>query len=253
MTKDTTARFAALVAGPAPELDEAVLLVAASHLPGLSIEEQKARLDELAVGVSEPSPVALIEHLTGEVGFRGDRSSYHDAANSLLPLVLDRRQGIPLSLSIVAIEVGRRCGVPLHGIGMPGHFLVASAERPGEFVDLYGGGRVLDRGGCRAVFTALHPRGRWLDDYLEPVGTVAMVTRLVANLTNAYRRSGEREQLAHAIELRLRLPGATERDRRELAMVLGSSGRYDDAATVLEGSDASRDQTAAARLRARLN
>ena len=67
--------------------------------------------------------------------------------------MLDRRLGIPISLAIVAIEVGRRRGVPIVGIGMPGHFLVRAEDRPDEFVDLFSGGRRLDVAGCREVFT----------------------------------------------------------------------------------------------------
>lgn len=255
MTEDPTARFAALVAGGDDELplDEAVLLVAAHALPGLDVDDERARLDEIARGVAAPTVEALRAHLVDDLGFAGDRDTYHDARNSLLPAVLDRRTGIPISLAVVAIEVGRRCGVPLVGVGMPGHFLVRPHDDGTRFLDLFDGGAELDGAACRAIFERLHAGAPWDHRFLDPVGPVAIVSRLLANLANAYRRSGDRHALSWAIDLRLRLPGATERERRELALLLGAAGRYDAAAELLEATGRERDQQSAARLRARLN
>src|SRR3546814_4479768 len=94
------------------------------------------RLDALAAGVAEPTVEALTAHLFGVEAFAGDTDSYFDPRNSLLSDVLDRRLGIPITLAVVAIEVGRRCGVPLVGIGMPGHFLVRSEEHTSELQSL---------------------------------------------------------------------------------------------------------------------
>lgn len=255
MADDPTARFAALVErdDDALPLDEAVLLVAKHALPGLDLAEQLARLDELAAGVEAPTVAGLRAHLVDRLGFAGDDVTYHDARNSLLPEVLDRRLGIPLTLAIVAMEVGRRCGVHLLGVGMPGHFLARPADDEDRFLDLYHGGAVLDRGGCQDIFDRLHPEAPWDDAFLDPVGSHAILTRLLGNLAGAYRRSGDRRALCWVLELRLLLPGATERDRREAAVVLGAAGRYGDAAAALEATGQDRDQQAAARLRARLN
>ncbi|MGH9084829.1 MAG: transglutaminase family protein [Acidimicrobiales bacterium] len=254
MPDDPTSRFAALLDAPDElPLDRAALQVAAHAMPGLDVDGQLARLDDLAAGVPTATPAGLTAHLVDDLGFTGDRSTYHDARNSLLPEVLDRRSGIPLSLAIVAIEVGRRCGVGLVGVGMPGHFLVRPLDHHDRFIDLFDGGAVLDRAGCHAVFSRLHTGAAWQERFLEPVGPVDIVSRMLANHANAYRRVGDRSALCWVMDLRLRLPGATERDRRELAVLLGAAGRYDQAATVLEASDAERDQESAQRLRARLN
>jgi regulator of sirC expression with transglutaminase-like and TPR domain len=250
---DPTDRFTELVARPDGfPLDEACLLVAAHALPGLEVEVQLERLDALAAGFSGDDLAELARHLCGELGFAGDRERYHDPRNSLLPEVLDRRLGIPISLAIVAIEVGRRSGVPVDGIGMPGHFLVRD-RRGGPFVDLFGGGRELDREGCRAVFSQLYPRAAWSDAFLAPVGPHAIVVRVLTNLANAFRRAGDRAALAWSLALRLALPGSTERERRELAVLLGSLGRFAEGAEVLEATGDGADQVAAQRLRARLN
>jgi regulator of sirC expression with transglutaminase-like and TPR domain len=253
VAEDPTARFAALLAGPELPLDEAALLVAAHALPGLGVDDERARLDDIAQGVAAPTVEAVRARLVDDLGFVGDRHTYHDARNSLLPEVLDRRTGIPLSLAIVAIEVGRRCDVPLVGVGMPGHFLVRSVDDDTRFLDLFHEGAELDRDECRAVFARLHGGAAWEDRFLDPVGPVTIVSRMLANLANAYRRTGDRHSLAWTIDLRLRLPGATERDRRELAVLLGAAGRYDEAADVLEATGLTGDQESAARLRARLN
>jgi regulator of sirC expression with transglutaminase-like and TPR domain len=252
---DPTARFAALAARrdvPLP-LDESLLLIAAHAHPGLDLEQERSRLDHLAAGVPEPTFDALRTHLFDDLGFTGDPTTYYDAANSLLPDVLDRRLGIPITLAAVAIEVGRRAGVGVDGIGMPGHFLARSAEEPNRYLDAFDGGRELDEAGCREVFDRVASGMTWDAAYLRPASAWSIVARVLANLAGAYRRAGDRPGLCWALELRLLLPGATPRERRELGVLLGASGRFDEGAAVLEDSTEDRDQDAAARLRARLN
>lgn len=254
MIEDETDRFAELVAaGDGMALDQALLAIAAHARAGLDVTAELARLDALAAGAPAGDPVGVVAYLCSDLGFAGDRATYHDARNSLLPDVLDRRVGIPLSLSLLAIEVGRRCDAPLEGIGLPGHFLVRPAGGGDAYLDVFDGGRVLDRHDCRAVFERLHPRGSWDDAFLAPVGPSAIVVRTLANLANAYRRVGDRRSLAWALALRLLLPGITARERRELAVVLGALGRFDEGAEVLEGAVEARDRAAAARMRAHLN
>jgi regulator of sirC expression with transglutaminase-like and TPR domain len=255
VAEDPTDRFTALVAlGDAMALDEACLLVAAHARPDLHVDDELLRLDQLATGLT-PSADAegVARHLCDGLGFAGDRETYHDPRNSLLPDVLDRRLGIPISLAVLAMEVGRRAGVPVQGVGMPGHFLVRDARIDDRYVDVYDGGRVLDRAECRAVFARLHPRAAWSDAFLAPVGPVAVVTRVLNNLANAYRRRGDRSDLAWTLALRMAFPGTTPRERRELAVLLGAIGRFAEGADVLEATGDPGDAVAAQRLRARLN
>jgi regulator of sirC expression with transglutaminase-like and TPR domain len=251
---DPTDRFAALIArGDGLPLDLACLLIAAHERPDLDVDAELARIDELADGVVGTGASAVVRHLCEDLGFAGDRATYHDARNSMLPDVLDRRLGIPISLAIVAIEVGRRRGIPLLGVGMPGHFLVREDDGSDRFLDVFDGGRVLDADGCREVFARLHPRAPWDDAFLAPVGASAIVARVLANLANAHRRAGDKDGLVGALDLRLLVPGATSRDRRELAVLLGSMGRFRQGADVLEATGEAADTEAATRLRARLN
>lgn len=113
-------RFAALMsAGPeAFPLDEACLLIAAEADPSLDIDGCLRRLDEIADACASPLLESLVEHLYVDLGFAGNLNDYYDPRNSLLNFVLDRRIGIPITLAVVTLEVGRRIGVPMSGIGM---------------------------------------------------------------------------------------------------------------------------------------
>lgn len=254
MDRDPAARFSALVARPEPRLplDEALLLIAARPGQPLDVDAQLGRLDVLAAGVVEPTLEGVRAHLYGTLGFAGDEDTYYDAANSRLPEVLDRRRGIPITLAVLVMEVGRRVGAPAEGVGMPGHFLVRDPRRRERLLDPFSGAW-LDVHGCQDLFLRLAPGEPWDDAYLRATPPIEILGRVLANLISAHRRAGDREGLCWALDLRLRLPGATEQERRELGLLLGASGRFDEGAEVLEASTAEADQAAAARLRARLN
>src|SRR4029079_15079067 len=130
-------------------LDEGALLIAAVGT-GADVDAGLARLDELAADarVAPPSGVGLAQHLFVDRGFAGNTLDYADPRNSFLPDVIDRRLGIPISLSVLMIEVGRRIGVALHGVGMPGHFLVGVDAPAGGFVDPFHAGATLNADGA---------------------------------------------------------------------------------------------------------
>ncbi len=234
---DPVDRFTELVQGPeaALPLDEAALLVAAHAHPGLEVPTQLARIDALADTCWGPTLDALLRHLFVEQGFHGNRTDYYDPRNSFLDEVLDRRTGIPLSLALLTMEVGRRIGVPLAGVGMPGHFLLRDRVDPEVFVDAFDGGRQLTRAQCQARFhDVLGPDAAFDEAFLEPIGRRAILVRLLANLKSIYLRAGDRRSLAWVLGLAVRLPDATAADRRMLARVLAALGRFDEAAAQLE-------------------
>ena len=129
---DPTARFTELVQTPEAEwaLDEASFLIATHARPDLDLPAQLARLDELAAQAGEPTLDGLRRLLFRDLGFSGNEVDYYDPRNSFLDEVLDRRTGIPITLAVVMLEVGRRLGVPLAGVSMPGHFLVRDKVDP---------------------------------------------------------------------------------------------------------------------------
>jgi regulator of sirC expression with transglutaminase-like and TPR domain len=254
---DPTARFTELVQLPEADipLDETLFLVAA-HDHALDVDAQCARLDELATHCPHDAD-ALASHLFGELGFRGNDDDYGDPRNSYLDLVLDRRLGIPITLSVVMLEVGRRAGVALDGIGMPGHFLVGAGGS--RYYDPFHGGRPLDVDDARSLHRAVRGDAPFRSDSLAPVGTRAILARVLANLLHTFVERAPASAVWVA-RLRLRIPGLTPAERREVAALLGSLGRFAEAATELEAivpqlddDDAARIARDAAALRARAN
>jgi len=246
----TRARFAELVARPDDELplDEAALLIAAQARPGLDVPAELGRLDELAAGCKEPTLDGLTAHLFDELGFRGNAEHYQDPDNSYLDQVMTRRLGIPISLSVLTMEVGRRLGVGIDGVGMPGHFLVRHRADPGVFLDPFGGGRRLDAAGCRAIFATLGGEG-WADGYLAPTGARAILGRMLLNLQGLFLPA-DLKQASWVLQLRLTVPGLAVADRLGLARALGSLGRYGAAAAELDRVAEGLPEDEAATLRA---
>ncbi len=135
-------RFAELVRRPDEEipLDLAWALLTAHAHPSSDPDDLMAQLDDLAAGVRVPTLDGLRHHLFVDQGFIGNREDYYDVANSYLDDVLDRHLGIPITLSVLTMEVGRRVGVPVAGVGLPGHFLLRDKVDPDVFVDAFRGG-----------------------------------------------------------------------------------------------------------------
>ena len=255
---DITDRFAELVRGPEEgcRLDEGALLIAAHARRDLDVAAQLARLDDLAAACPARTLEAVSAHLFVDLGFAGDTADYSNPRNSLLDVVLDRRRGIPITLSVVLIEVARRLGVELVGVGMPGHFLVRAAGDDDVFADPFHG-VLLDRPGCEKLFATLHGP-RFEDRFLDPVGPRAVLARMLTNLQRSFVGQGDRAGALWAQCLRVLVPGTTVQDRRQLAAMLAANGRFDVAAVELEaiadeGIGGDRDRIAARAMRAKLN
>lgn len=258
-----TEEFAATVARPDDEIDveRAALLVAAHARPGLDVEAELARLDVLADVCGDPSLHGLRRHLFTDLGFDGNHDAYYEPDNSFLDRVLDRRRGIPLTLSVLTVAVGRRLGLDLAVIAMSGHVLVADRAAPDAFVDPFNGGRMLDRAGAEAVFCALHGRSVLFQPaFLTPSANSLVLVRLLANLERIYRAGRDRSSLAWVLRLRGGLPGAGRSHHVQLASALAGAGRFDEAADELDdlaasapGEHAQELRTDAIRMRARLN
>jgi len=258
-----TEQFATLLRSPESEvpLDRAALLIAAHAYPGLDLAAELARLDRLAEGCAAPTLDALVRHLFVDLGFRGNRSAYYDPRNSYLNDVVHRRCGIPITLSVLTMVVGRRLGVPLAGVGMPGHFLLRDRVDPEVFVDPFAGGAILDREACERLFHVVHGEDApFEDDFLAPVGAFAILARMLANLRVAFAARGDHDGIAWVLRLRTCVPGVPAEERAELAAALAATGDFHGAARELEalaaqlgGSLGNGYAERAARIRARLN
>lgn len=253
----------AMLEGPQERarLDVGSLLLAQHAYQDLDPREEMAKLDDLAARVAEPTLDGLRRLLFDELGYTGDGANYYHPRNSFLNQVVMRRRGLPISLAVLMIEVGRRVGVPLDGVGMPGHFLVRDRVLPDLFIDPFAGGKTLDAKGCEAIFrTFAGPKAPFRADYLRPVSTQDILTRMVANLVNAYRRQGDLVGLGWSSSLRSRLPGVSPAEKVQLAQSLSSAGRWNEAASLLdEAADRLKSTEAqdwhqeAMRLRSRFN
>ncbi|MFQ5557433.1 MAG: transglutaminase family protein [Acidimicrobiales bacterium] len=252
---DPVDRLAAIYGGERLALDEVLLLVAAARPRArVDVAGGLGMLDRLAETCREPTLDGLIRHLFRDAGFRGDTGDYHDVRNSLLDQVLGRRLGMPITLGVVLLEVGRRIGVPADGVGLPGHFLVRDRVLPGVFVDPFTSGELLDADGARRRFHAVYGPAAVFDPaWLDPVPPTAIVSRVLNNLALTFRRRAPQE-LDWLLDLRLSIPESPS-ERRGLAELCVVRGRFGDAARLLEsGPDPDHpDQARARALRARLN
>jgi regulator of sirC expression with transglutaminase-like and TPR domain len=226
------------------------LLIAAHARPSLDIATELAPIDRIADSVEHGSIESLRQVLFVEFGFIGNTTAYYDADNSMLDMVITRRTGIPITLSVLTMAVARRCGIDLLGIGMPGHFLVRSAADATTFLDPFGGGTVLDVEGCAGLFR--HSQGatsRWDPAYVQPVGTVAIIQRMLDNLLAIHRSRGDAHSQLWVARLRAGLPTATRVHRTELAVALANCGRFDAAADLFDQLSQESDPATSSSLR----
>jgi regulator of sirC expression with transglutaminase-like and TPR domain len=187
-----------LVRRPADEIDleTGAFLLARYAYPSLDTAVYERQLDEMArelrgqIGSrvsGEETVKALNRYLFTEQGFKGNTKNYYELENSYLNRVMDRRTGIPISLSAVYLFVGKRLGLPVYGIGMPGHFLVKyESEKYKIFIDCFNGGALLTEKNCARF---LSEAGYGFEDrYLQKSSTRAILTRMIKNLMAIYSK-----------------------------------------------------------------
>jgi Transglutaminase-like superfamily len=196
--------FAALAARPDPPLDELALGIAVElrGIDAAAVRGARARLDalgaelaEAAAGASDPHAEArACAELLGERhGFAGDAEHYDDPANSMLDLVLSRRRGLPILLSVVYVAVARRAGVALAGVGLPGHYVVGHfGASPPLLLDPFAGG---------APVAGAPPPA-----FVRPWGAHETALRILNNLVGSYQRRGNVGAAIAAARMRLDLP-----------------------------------------------
>lgn len=208
----------------------ALLLARGIAYPELDISWQLSRIDELAVSarstVNPREPVALqaellAEHLFQTLHFTGNAADYGNPDNSYLNKVLDDRLGIPISLSVLYVAVALRLGIPARGIGLPGHFIVAVSEGERDFLfdPFHGGGRLSVLDCQRLVQQTTGYNGPFRTEWLVPITSRAILTRMLNNLRLSYLNAESWLEAQHVIEhLRLLEPGAAEH-LRDLGLV----------------------------------
>ncbi|HLG79169.1 MAG TPA: transglutaminase-like domain-containing protein [Ktedonobacteraceae bacterium] len=235
--------FTTLITGDEASIDlaRAALLIAAEEYPALDINEYLLRLDDLAEQVREhmrsqalavastPATTdecldilrAMNSVLFGRERFRGSRVDYYNPQNSFLNRVLERRLGIPLTLSLIYMEVGKRLGMLVEGVGMPFHFIVrCTLPESFIYVDPYEKGKFLNEQDCRQRLVRIFKNQEDLDArWLEPLGPKQFLVRMLDNLKHIYIHKGDYERALMACDRILLLNPEQASERRDRGIV----------------------------------
>ncbi len=213
MVESNTERLKRLLHAPEGlNLAEAALLIAQDEYPALDVDAYLKRLDELAARVRAELPatpsleemiVTLNHFLFVEQGFAGNTDDYYDPRNSFLNEVLDRKLGIPITLSILYLEIGRRLGLPFEGVSFPGHFLVKYPTEDGDLVlDPFSGGTPLDEHDLQTLLdktfgeTAEVPP---LNQLLSAAGKQEILVRMLRNLKGVYQHHSQSAKVLNTL------------------------------------------------------
>jgi regulator of sirC expression with transglutaminase-like and TPR domain len=169
---------------------------------------------------------ALRDFLFEENGFHGSRLDYYNRANSYLNRVLDDREGLPITLSVLFMELGRRLDLKIEGVGLPGHFIVrfVPAKGDGELLDVFEGAKPLSRADADAMVRRFADRPLREDD-LKAAEPRKILLRMLQNLLGVAQSRGDREALLRYLEAILALDPSLARERGMRAMVRFETGR----------------------------
>jgi regulator of sirC expression with transglutaminase-like and TPR domain len=218
-----------------PDLTRLCLELARDAYPGLHTASYLTRIDALAERIRDRCPQgARVRHILGQInwvlfveeGFRGDVENYQDSRNSYLNELLDRRLGIPISLSALYLVIAERLGLAMSGVNLPGHFVIRVGL--GEsviFVDPFHEGAFLDRSGCERLATAaLGRRTSLSDSALAPCSTRDLVSRMLRNLKAIYLRELDFHAAVPILRRLVALTRGDLHERRDLGIALLRTG-----------------------------
>jgi regulator of sirC expression with transglutaminase-like and TPR domain len=234
---DLDATLAALAADPHLDVDlaELALHLARDEYPDLDASVYLARLDDLAerlrprlTGRLAADAVELTYLLFRDEGFDGNHADYYDPKNSYLSDVLDRKVGLPITLSLLAAAVGTRAGLTVEGVGLPGHFVakVVGEDGAAVFFDPFHAGRFLDPAACEQLVQEATGRPFELTPEAAaaaPNGAVAV--RLLTNLKSVYLKTADFARAARTTERLVTLLPNDPEQRRDLGVCLIHAGR----------------------------
>lgn len=220
-------RWQRIVAAPDDHINiaEAALVIAAEEYPDLDVDGYLGRIDDMAAGLRKrlrqditatETIIALNRYVFEELGFVGNADDYYDPRNSFLNEVIDRRLGIPITLSVIYIEIGRRVGLALHGVSFPGNFLVKCVVRDGAIIlDPYAGGASLGVEELQQRLQALHKgvdaTPAAVKGMLSAAGGKEILARVLRNLKGIYLQQKDMLKALSATERIIALaPAAAE-------------------------------------------
>jgi regulator of sirC expression with transglutaminase-like and TPR domain len=253
--------FVQMIQRPDPAIDLArtALLVAAESDPNVDVDGELATIESWAEELKRrldpdwnnlQKLARLRSFVYEDLGFRGDRAHYFSPSNSLLHEVMRRRLGIPLTLSILFMELGWRIGIPFEGVGFPGHFLVRLAGEPRDLLlDPFRRGMSVHEEDCRKMLLDTSGGKLPFDTrLLASVGKREMILRLLNNLKGAYLRSGDDALALAAVDRLLVLDPDDIDEIRDRGLLLFRLHRYgaalDGLRTYLQRAPQARDREA---------
>jgi regulator of sirC expression with transglutaminase-like and TPR domain len=227
------------------DLIRAALTIARTEYPNLDIEVYASRMEELARRVaaqaSDLNPqatlAALNKVLFEEVQLRGNREDYYDPRNSFLNDVLDRGLGIPITLSMVYMEVARRVGFHLSGVGMPGHFLLKHYSEDGQemLIDCFNRGDIVSRQDCQSRLDEIYSGEMTLrPEFLHPISRRQILTRMLNNLKTVYLSTRNFRKALPIADLILVIYPRSPEDIKQRALLRYSMGMHGLAAEDLD-------------------
>lgn len=249
LARETRKAFSAEISRPEESirLEYAALLVAAEDEAHQKVDVVECLLHLARLGVEarervEAAPGASVEafnrFMFEEIGFAGNQLDYYDPANSYLNRVLERRVGIPLTLSIIYMEVGRKAGLDVEGIGLPGHFIVRARESDAVesvLVDPFNG-KPIGLEDCQDRLEDVYGRQVTLtDEHLRPATSHEILVRLLTNLKAIYVRANLHRRTLATIDRILLLAPLAAGEHRDRGVVLAQLEQLSEAIAELEG------------------
>lgn len=227
------------------DLAKAALYIAQEEYPDLDPAEYLSALDTMASEVEERLPTeryplrviqTLNQYLFQDLGFRGNTEAYYDPRNSYLNEVIDRRIGIPITLSLVYLEIARRFGFPMVGVGMPGHFLIRPTITDMQvFVDPFNQGELLFEEDCRNRLSEIFGQPVELrPEFLTTVTARQLLARILTNLKAIFLRQEDLPHGLAAIERILMLFPNAVLEQRDRGLLYYQMGRWTEASQDLE-------------------
>lgn len=227
------------------DLIRSALVIARTQYPDLDIEEYAARIERMARGVAamaldvdSGALSALNTVIFEQTNLRGNREDYYDPRNSFLNDVLDRGLGIPITLSIIYMEVARRVGVPLCGVGMPGHFLLKYYGEDGSerLIDCFNRGDIVSRQDCQSRLDEIYSGEMKLrPEFLHPISRRQILTRMLNNLKTVYLATRNFRKALPIADLILVIYPQSAEDLKQRALLRYSMGLHGLAGEDLEG------------------
>jgi regulator of sirC expression with transglutaminase-like and TPR domain len=224
------------------DIAELALHLARDEYPSIDVDAHLAELNAMAQEAKRyfqgdlPARVhGLTRYLFHDMGFRGNQKNYYDPLNSYFNQVLERRTGIPITLSVLVMAVGKRAGLHVEGVGLPGHFVVKAVDGDGEVVfDPFHGGRVLTAADCENVVRQVTKREITVtEDTLKGLPSCLIVMRMLNNLKAIYLKQADMQRAIRVLQRLRQLAPEDIELQRDLGICLVHAGQHGKALDLL--------------------